>query len=123
MVFQHERARVIYKYALDHLPKEACQEVYKCYTRHEKKFGDRAGIEDVIVSKRKFQYEEVKFNSSVYDCGNSSANALQLPQSCTKPLNCEQYVDSNRWLWCLCELTHWPLGPKSQTNLIMAIPN
>ena len=58
-IFQHDRARVIYKYALDHLPKEKCQEVYKHYTVHEKKFGDRAGIEDVIVNKRRFQYEEV----------------------------------------------------------------
>ena len=56
---KHDRARVVYKYALDHLPKERCQEIYKAYTIHEKKFGDRAGIEDVIVSKRKFQYEEV----------------------------------------------------------------
>jgi len=65
---EHERARVIYKYALDHLPKDACQEVYKSYTRHEKKYGDRAGIEDVIVSKRKFQYEEeVKANPHNYD--------------------------------------------------------
>ncbi|XP_074646066.1 crooked neck-like protein 1 [Tubulanus polymorphus] len=65
---EHERARVIYKYALEHLPKEKCQEIYKCYTIHEKKFGDRAGIEDVIVSKRKFQYEEeVKANPHNYD--------------------------------------------------------
>ena len=35
------------------------QELYKAYTQHEKKYGDRGGIEDVIVSKRKFQYEEV----------------------------------------------------------------
>lgn len=56
---QHERARVIYKYALDHIPKDRTQEIYKAYTIHEKKYGDRAGIEDVIVSKRKFQYEEV----------------------------------------------------------------
>ena len=41
------------------MPKETCQEIYKAYTVHEKKYGDRAGIEDVIVSKRKFQYEEV----------------------------------------------------------------
>ena len=34
------------------------QELYKAYTQHEKKYGDRGGIEDVIVSKRKFQYEE-----------------------------------------------------------------
>ena len=58
-LLQHERARVIYKYALDHLPKDKCQEIYKNYTVHEKKFGSRTAIEDVIVSKRRFQYEEV----------------------------------------------------------------
>ena len=36
------------------------QELYKAYTQHEKKYGDKGGIEDVIVSKRKFQYEEVR---------------------------------------------------------------
>jgi len=41
------------------LPKDKCEEVYKHYTVHEKKFGDRTAIEDVIVSKRKFKYEEV----------------------------------------------------------------
>lgn len=51
--------RAIYKYALDKLPKESCQTLYKNYTVHEKKYGDRAAIEDVIVSKRRFQYEEV----------------------------------------------------------------
>ncbi|XP_052767200.1 crooked neck-like protein 1 [Mya arenaria] len=65
---EHERARVIYKYALDHLPKDKCQEIYKNYTVHEKKFGSRAAIEDVIVSKRRFQYEEeVKSNPLNYD--------------------------------------------------------
>ena len=56
---QHERARVIYKYALDHLPKQKCEEIYKQYAIHEKKYGSRTAIEDVIVSKRKFKYEEV----------------------------------------------------------------
>ncbi|XP_023303961.2 protein crooked neck [Lucilia cuprina] len=65
---EHDRARVIYKYALDHLPKDRTQELYKAYTIHEKKYGDRAGIEDVIVSKRKFQYEqEVANNPQNYD--------------------------------------------------------
>ncbi|KOC60338.1 Protein crooked neck, partial [Habropoda laboriosa] len=65
---EHDRARVIYKYALDHIPKEKTQEIYKAYTVHEKKYGDRSGIEDVIVSKRKYQYEqEVKENPSNYD--------------------------------------------------------
>ncbi|XP_059146272.1 crooked neck-like protein 1 [Physella acuta] len=65
---EHERARVVYKYALDHLPKERCEEVYKHYTIHEKKFGSRAAIEDVIVNKRRFKYEEeVKANPMNYD--------------------------------------------------------
>ena len=52
---EYERARAIYKYALDH-------------TQHEKKYGDRAGIEDVVLSKRKFQYEEeLKANPTNYD--------------------------------------------------------
>ncbi|KAK7506895.1 hypothetical protein BaRGS_00001746 [Batillaria attramentaria] len=65
---EHDRARVVYKYALDHLPKDQCQEVYKQYTIHEKKFGSRAAIEDVIVNKRRFHYEEeVKANPMNYD--------------------------------------------------------
>ncbi|KAJ7378539.1 Crooked neck-like protein 1 [Desmophyllum pertusum] len=61
--WKHDRVRVIFQYALKILPKEECQELYKAYTQHEKKYGDKGGIEDVIVSKRKFQYEEeVKTN-------------------------------------------------------------
>lgn len=65
---EHERARVIYKYALDNLPKDRTVEIYKAYTIHEKKYGDRSEIEEVIVSKRKFQYEqEITENPSNYD--------------------------------------------------------
>lgn len=65
---EHERARAIYKYALEHIPKENAKELYKAYTIHEKKYGDRSGIEDVIVSKRKFQYEqEILQNPTNYD--------------------------------------------------------
>jgi len=65
---KHDRARVIYKYALQHIPKDRTQELYKAYTIHEKKYGDRTGIEDVIVSKRKYQHEEeVKANPNNYD--------------------------------------------------------
>ncbi|KAL6258392.1 hypothetical protein P5V15_010350 [Pogonomyrmex californicus] len=65
---EHDRARIIYKYALEHIPKSNTQEIYKAYTIHEKKYGDRSGIEDVIVSKRKHQYEqEIKENPSNYD--------------------------------------------------------
>ncbi|KAG7508772.1 crooked neck 1 [Solea senegalensis] len=65
---EFERVRVIYKYALDRIPKHEAQELFKNYTMFEKKFGDRRGIEDVIVSKRRFQYEEeVKANPHNYD--------------------------------------------------------
>ncbi|XP_038072799.1 crooked neck-like protein 1 [Patiria miniata] len=65
---EHERARVIYKYALDKIPKQHAEDLFKSYTIHEKRYGDRAGIEDIIVSKRRFQYEEeVKANPSNYD--------------------------------------------------------
>jgi len=65
---EHDRARIIYKYALEHIPKSNTQEIYKAYTIHEKKYGDRSGIEDVIMSKRKHQYEqELKENPSNYD--------------------------------------------------------
>lgn len=56
---EYERARVIYKYALERLPKSQAEELLKNYTQFEKKHGEKQGIEDVILSKRRFQYEEV----------------------------------------------------------------
>ncbi|XP_067361097.1 crooked neck-like protein 1 [Channa argus] len=63
-----ERIRVIYKYALDRIPKHQARELFKNYTMFEKKFGDQRGIEDVIIRKQRFQYEEeVKANPHNYD--------------------------------------------------------
>uniref|UniRef100_A0AAV2K7H8 Crooked neck-like protein 1 n=1 Tax=Knipowitschia caucasica TaxID=637954 RepID=A0AAV2K7H8_KNICA len=65
---EFERVRVIYKYALDRIPKSQAQQLFKSYTVFEKRFGDRRGIEEVIVNKRRFQYEEeVKANPHNYD--------------------------------------------------------
>nr|XP_005483519.1 crooked neck-like protein 1 [Zonotrichia albicollis] len=65
---EFERVRIIYKYALDRIPKQDVQDLLKNYTIFEKKFGDRRGIEDTIFSKRRFQYEEeVKANPHNYD--------------------------------------------------------
>lgn len=55
---QYDRARAIYKFALDHLPKSAARELYKAFVAFEKKYGDRDAIEDVILNKRRFQYED-----------------------------------------------------------------
>lgn len=65
---EYERARVIYKYALDRLPRSKSQLLHKSYTTFEKQFGEREGVEDVILSKRRVQYEEqIKENPKNYD--------------------------------------------------------
>lgn len=65
---EYERARAIYKYALDRLPRSKAISLHKAYTTFEKQFGDREGVEDVILSKRRVQYEEeVKENPKNYD--------------------------------------------------------
>lgn len=60
---------MIYKYALDRIPKQDAQNLFKNYTIFEKKFGDRRGIEDIIVSKRRFQYEEEVKVGITHTCG------------------------------------------------------
>lgn len=55
---EHERARAIYTLALAKIPKAECEELYNAFTKYEKKYGDRSRVEDVIVNKRKYMYEE-----------------------------------------------------------------
>ncbi|KAF9217960.1 Crooked neck-like protein 1 [Podila verticillata] len=63
-----ERARVIYKYALDRIPRSKSQALYNQYVQFEKQFGDKEGIEDVVVGKRRLQYEaELATNLKNYD--------------------------------------------------------
>lgn len=65
---EYERARAIYKYALDRMPRSKSQVLHKQYTTFEKQFGDREGVEDVVLSKRRVMYEEqVKENPKNYD--------------------------------------------------------
>jgi crooked neck len=65
---EYERARAIYKFALDRLPRSQANALHKNYTQFEKQFGDKEGVEDVILSKRRVQYEEqLKENSRNYD--------------------------------------------------------
>ncbi|GJJ69618.1 crooked neck [Entomortierella parvispora] len=63
-----ERARVIYKYALDRIPRSKSQALYNQYVQFEKQFGDKDGIEDVVVGKRRLQYEaDLADNLKNYD--------------------------------------------------------
>ncbi|PAA64241.1 hypothetical protein BOX15_Mlig027976g4 [Macrostomum lignano] len=65
---EHERARFIYRFALDNLPKSEQADIYKAYTVHEKKYGDRGAIESVVISKRRIKYEaELEDNPLNYD--------------------------------------------------------
>jgi crooked neck len=65
---EYERARAIYKYALDRLARSKSIGLHKAYTTFEKQFGNREGVEDVILSKRRVQYEEqVKETPKNYD--------------------------------------------------------
>merc|ERR1719379_2128403 len=63
-----ERAQAIFKLALDVLPKGASDELYRAYVSFEKQHGDRDAIEEVVLNKRRFIYEEaIKSNSRNYD--------------------------------------------------------
>ncbi|KAF9989438.1 Crooked neck-like protein 1 [Mortierella antarctica] len=63
-----ERARVIYKYALDRIPRSKSQALYNQYVQFEKQYGDKDGIEDVVVGKRRLQYEaDLATNLKNYD--------------------------------------------------------
>jgi len=65
---EYDRARAIYKCALEHLPNEKVQELYKHFVSFEKQYGSPTDVERVIISQRRFQYEEeVKQNSKNYD--------------------------------------------------------
>jgi crooked neck len=65
---EFERARAIYKYALDRLPRSKSAALHKAYTTFEKQFGDREGVDDVIIAKRRVQYEEqIKDSPKNYD--------------------------------------------------------
>eukprot|EP00298_Acanthocystis_sp_HF-20_P028611 c7397_g1_i1.p1 GENE.c7397_g1_i1~~c7397_g1_i1.p1 ORF type:complete len:670 (+),score=269.04 c7397_g1_i1:38-2047(+) len=65
---EFERARMIFKFGLEIIPKSQAQELYRIYTNFEKQHGSRENVEDVIVGKRRFQYEEeIKKNSYNYD--------------------------------------------------------
>lgn len=65
---EYERARAIYKFALDRMPRSKSAALHKSYTTFEKQFGDKEGVEDVVLSKRRVLYEEqITENPRNYD--------------------------------------------------------
>jgi crooked neck len=65
---QFDRARVIFNYGLERLPKSKSESLYNQYTLFEKQYGTREGIEGVVIGKRRVRYEEeIEANSKNYD--------------------------------------------------------
>ena len=65
---EYDRARSIYKLALDSLPRSQAANLHAAYTRFEKQFGGAEGVEDVIHAKRRVQYEDaLKESPKQYD--------------------------------------------------------
>lgn len=50
------------------MPKSKSESLYNQYTNFEKQYGDTEGIENVVVGKRRVQYEEeIESNPTNYD--------------------------------------------------------
>jgi crooked neck len=65
---EFERARALYKFALDRLPRSKSRALNDAYVKFSKAWGDEDGVEDAVLSKRRVQYEEeVKQNPKNYD--------------------------------------------------------
>eukprot|EP00818_Percolomonas_sp_WS_P004955 CAMPEP_0117443808 /NCGR_PEP_ID=MMETSP0759-20121206/4900_1 /TAXON_ID=63605 /ORGANISM="Percolomonas cosmopolitus, Strain WS" /LENGTH=758 /DNA_ID=CAMNT_0005235823 /DNA_START=31 /DNA_END=2308 /DNA_ORIENTATION=+ len=65
---EYDRARVIFRFALDNIPKGHARRLYDEFTTFEKQFGGKDTIMDVISSRCRFQYEQQLQNDSTdYD--------------------------------------------------------
>lgn len=53
-----ERARAIFRFGLERIPKSRSAKLYDAYSAFEKQYGDADGIEDVILAKRRRRYED-----------------------------------------------------------------
>jgi crooked neck len=56
---EYERARAIYRFALGNTTREASPELFAEYSSFEKRHGDRTGIEEVVVAKKRSEYESI----------------------------------------------------------------
>lgn len=63
---EYERCRVIFKYAIDNLPKDAQAELFKYFSQFEKRFGSRESVEDIVWNKRRMKYENT-LSKTPYD--------------------------------------------------------
>jgi crooked neck len=55
---EYDRARVIYKFALERIPRSKSSGLYASYSKFEKQHGTRTTLENTVLGKRRIQYEE-----------------------------------------------------------------
>ncbi|GLB39792.1 putative pre-mRNA-splicing factor CLF1 [Lyophyllum shimeji] len=55
---EYERARVLYKFALSHIPRSKSASLYASYTKFEKQHGSSSTLENTVLGKRRIQYED-----------------------------------------------------------------
>ncbi|KAF5368924.1 hypothetical protein D9758_002968 [Tetrapyrgos nigripes] len=55
---EYDRARVIYKFALERIPRSQSVALYAAYTKFEKQHGTRTTLESTVLGKRRIEYEE-----------------------------------------------------------------
>ena len=54
---EFERARAIYRAGLDKVTRDEAVTLNQRYLTFEKQFGDRSGVEEAIVARRRMEYE------------------------------------------------------------------
>merc|ERR1712224_23142 len=55
---QYERARLIYKYAINSIPRKQAQNIIQQYINFENQFGSLQNIHTLTASKKRFDYEQ-----------------------------------------------------------------
>jgi len=65
---EFDRSRILFKYALDRIPKGKAVRLYNTFVKFEKQHGTYEEMEDIILSKRRSYYEEeISRDSHNYD--------------------------------------------------------
>ena len=50
---EYERARVLFKFALDQIPKSQCLKLFENFVKFEKQFGTKEDMEEIVCNKRR----------------------------------------------------------------------
>ena len=63
---QFERAKMLFKYAIDHLPEDNQKRIHNYFLDFQKQYGTREDMEDMVLVKRRYYLEE-QINLDAYN--------------------------------------------------------